>query len=158
MDHLSKSDRSALMSRIRSRDTIPELVVRSVLHALDYRFRVCAQDLPGRPDVVFRGMRKAIFIHGCFWHGHSCRMGLAQPRSNVDYWSGKLLQNVRRDAAVRTELIARGWEVLEVWECQVKTGEWLERAIEFLESDSKSNTLGCSGLRIRKGIKIGGNQ
>lgn len=108
------------MRRIRSRDTTPELAVRSITHRLGFRFRLNRVDLPGKPDLVFPGRRKVIFVHGCFWHMHThCREGRI-PSSRVDYWGPKLQRNIERDIAVRRRLRVLGWKVLVVWECEVK--------------------------------------
>lgn len=123
------------MSRIRSRDTKPELVVRRLLHAAGYRYRLHAKDLPGRPDIVFRGRRKAILIHGCFWHQHEevkCLDG-RRPKSNTAYWNDKLQRNVVRDHRNLDLLHKNDWEVLVVWECEMEpTNELLERLRAFL--------------------------
>lgn len=108
------------MRAVRSRDTKPELVVRRLLHAMGYRYRLHRRDLPGAPDIVFPGRRKIIFVHGCFWHGHDCARGARLPATNVDYWRSKIARNVTRDADNIAALKAAGWEVLVVWECQLK--------------------------------------
>ena len=120
------------MSAIRSGGMKPEMIVRSLVHRMGYRYRLHARDLPGKPDLVFRPRRKVIFVHGCFWHQHSkeaCRDG-RQPKSNTGYWSQKLARNVERDAANTASLKAAGWKVLILWECEVlKGGAALERRI-----------------------------
>ncbi|MBX9661506.1 MAG: DNA mismatch endonuclease Vsr [Nitrospiraceae bacterium] len=119
MDKISKELRSANMRLIRSTDTKPELVLRRLIHGLGYRFRLHRKDLPGRPDIVFPGRCKVIFIHGCFWHQHSeCREG-RMPGTRLDYWVPKLSKNQIRDAANRTALEEQGWSVLVVWECEL---------------------------------------
>lgn len=119
MDVFSKQRRSALMSRIRSKDTKPELVVRSLLHQLGYRFRLHVKDLQGRPDIVLSRHGKIVMVQGCFWHGHSCKLA-SHPKSNQSYWNPKIKRNRRRDRAVLRALGRDGWSVLEVWECQVR--------------------------------------
>jgi DNA mismatch endonuclease (patch repair protein) len=119
MDTISKEARSALMARIRSKNTKPERVVRSILHRLGFRFRLHRKDLPGKPDIVLPRHRKIIFIHGCFWHGHSCALA-SKPKSNQDYWREKIKNNRLRDHRVRRELIKQGWSVLELWECEIR--------------------------------------
>ena len=104
----------------RTRHTRPERVVRSVLHAMGYRFRVHEKDLPGTPDVVFRPRRKVIFVHGCFWHDHHCRPDRRRPRTNVAYWNHKFARNTMRHARQVRELEAAGWAVLTVWECELE--------------------------------------
>ena len=118
---ISQDGRRRIMSAIRDRDTRPELVVRKLLHRLGYRYRLHRRDLPGKPDIVFLGRRKIIFVHGCFWHQHqspTCRNSM-QPQSNIDYWLPKLKRNVERDAQHICKLHAKGWSVLVIWECQV---------------------------------------
>lgn len=130
---IGKLTRSENMARIRSANTKPELAVRRIAHAMGYRFRIHRRDLPGKPDLVFPSRRKVILVHGCFWHQHSCRAGRRQPSTRSDYWGPKLARNVARDDAVRSELSARGWEVLVIWECEVKDEEWIGKVIrEFL--------------------------
>ena len=124
------------MSVIRSTGMRPEMLVRSLVHRMGYRFRLHAKDLPGKPDLVFRPRKKVIFVHGCFWHQHpkeACKDG-RQPKSNTGYWSQKLARNMERDAANITSLKASGWKVLILWECEVlKGGSKLERRIrQFL--------------------------
>lgn len=112
--------RSRMMSRIRGRDTGPELAVRRALHAWGYRFRVCCADLPGKPDICFRARRHAVFVHGDFWHRcpvHTHKKGVA---SNIRFWEEKFERNVERDARVAAELRALGWTVHVIWECEVK--------------------------------------
>lgn len=117
------------MSRIRSRNTSPELKVRSLLHSLGYRFRLHSKALPGRPDIVLRKYRAVIFVHGCFWHRHpGCRYATT-PKSNTAFWMEKFQRNVERDTRVREEIETLGWTVLTVWECEIKD---LERLAERL--------------------------
>ncbi|HAY09617.1 MAG TPA: very short patch repair endonuclease [Thauera sp.] len=109
------------MRRIRGKNTGPELAVRGLLRALGFTgYRLHRKDLPGRPDVAFVGRRKAILIHGCFWHGHDCKVGRREPKSNRDYWLPKIERNRRRDAAHQVELARLGWSVLTVWECELR--------------------------------------
>jgi DNA mismatch endonuclease (patch repair protein) len=121
------------MRSIRKRDTRPEMRVRSLAHALGYRFRLHRRDLPGSPDLVFPARRKAIFVHGCFWHQHvGCHL-TRQPKTRPDYWPAKLARNVARDAQVRERLEQAGWQVMVVWECETKDAESLRhRLIGFL--------------------------
>lgn len=123
------------MRRIRSRDTQPELQVRSLVHRLGFRFRLHRADLPGKPDIVFPSLRKVIFVHGCFWHLHGrCREGRI-PNSRIDYWEPKLLRNKIRDKATRAELRKLGWSIMVIWECELKDEDKLERRItDFLEN------------------------
>lgn len=109
------------MSRIRSRDTGPELRLRSLLHRAGFRFRLHARKLPGRPDIVLPKYRTAIFVHGCFWHRHSGCRNATTPSTRAEFWREKFERNMRRDARNRTDLEAAGWTVLTVWECELKT-------------------------------------
>jgi DNA mismatch endonuclease, patch repair protein len=119
VDKLSTERRSANMRQIRSKDTGPEMVLRSLVHRLGYRFRLHRKDLPGKPDLVFPGRRKVIFLHGCFWHQHSgCREGRV-PGTRREYWEPKLARNRERDAAALTALKSQGWSVFTVWECEL---------------------------------------
>ncbi|MBZ9726356.1 very short patch repair endonuclease [Mesorhizobium sp. CO1-1-11] len=118
----TEAARSVQMSRIRGRDTKPEMRVRKALHAAGLRYRLHAGDLPGKPDLVFRSRRIALFVHGCFWHQHpdpNCKLS-RMPKSKIDFWRPKLEGNRLRDEKTRSALEARGWTVVEVWECQIK--------------------------------------
>ena len=119
MDSLTTAQRSERMRRVRSEDTKPEMLIRRLLHRLGYRYRLHCGDLPGKPDLVFPGRSKIIFVHGCFWHGHRCRSGLNKPASNLAYWMPKLLRNKARDRKNKGLLKRLGWDVLVVWECQL---------------------------------------
>ena len=120
MDKLSAERRSANMRQICSKDTAPELQLRRVLHRLGYRFRLHRKDLPGKPDLVFPCHRKAIFVHGCFWHQHSgCKEGRL-PGTRLEYWEPKLARNQQRDQAAQLALEEQGWQFLVVWECELK--------------------------------------
>jgi len=112
-------DRSANMRAIRSKDTQPEMAVRSLIHRLGYRFRLHRKDLPGKPDIVFPSRRKVIFVHGCFWHLHDCK-GAHIPNSNRDYWEPKLRRNKARDRMNLKALAQQGWDAFEIWECELK--------------------------------------
>lgn len=117
--------RSAQMALIKARDTKPELKVRRAMHAAGLRYRLHAKDLPGRPDLVFRSRRIAVFVHGCFWHQHpepTCKLA-RMPKSKLEFWRPKLEGNRQRDLRTRGELEAQGWSVLEVWECQTGANE-----------------------------------
>ena len=116
----SKEQRSHNMSRIRSGDTRPELIVRSLVHRLGARFRLRVKSLPGTPDLVFPGRRKVIFVHGCFWHTHqNCKLS-RMPSTRSDFWSKKLTANVARDKRITDELLTLSWRVLVIWECHVR--------------------------------------
>lgn len=120
MDQISPERRSWNMSRIRSKNTTPELKVRSMLHRMGYRFRLHRKDLPGKPDIVLSRYKKIIFVHGCFWHSHSCKKGQHLPGTRIDYWKSKLAKNKERDNAAIIKLHNMGWKVLVVWECETK--------------------------------------
>ncbi|MDP1737431.1 MAG: DNA mismatch endonuclease Vsr [Caulobacter sp.] len=112
--------RASVMRRVKSRDTGPEKTVRRLLTSLGVRYRLHRKDLPGKPDIVMAGRRLAIFVHGCFWHGHDCARGARVPQQNRDYWLAKVGRNRDRDAANRAALEAAGWRVEAVWECELK--------------------------------------
>lgn len=111
-------NRSANMRAIRSKGMKPELTVRRIAHGLGYRYRLHGPDLPGKPDLVFAARRKAVFIHGCFWHGHGCKLSHV-PKSNQGYWLPKLQRNKVRDAQHVRALTESGWKVLVIWECEI---------------------------------------
>jgi DNA mismatch endonuclease (patch repair protein) len=137
VDQLTVEQRSALMARIRGKDTKPELVVRKILHAMGLRFRLHRKDLPGTPDVVLPGKRKIIFVHGCYWHGHRCSAGRL-PKSRVGFWSTKVTDNQRRDARTIRALRRSGWSVLVVWQCQTGSTSTLEKRLRrFLGVDAQ---------------------
>jgi len=121
------------MRSVRSKDTSPELVVRKLLHAMGYRYRLNNPKLPGKPDIVFAGQPKVIFVHGCFWHGHACKAGNKKPKTNSEYWDHKLRRNRERDAEVQGQLGLAGWQVLVIWECEIRDQVLLEsKLLEFL--------------------------
>jgi DNA mismatch endonuclease (patch repair protein) len=134
------AQRSFNMSRIRGADTKPEMRVRRLLHALGFRYRLHAADLPGKPDLVFPRAGAVLFVHGCFWHMHRCRLGKPVPATNADFWATKRRSNVTRDQRNRRALRKGGWKVFEVWECQTrdpaKTQASLRPVIEYLEKFS----------------------
>jgi DNA mismatch endonuclease (patch repair protein) len=119
MDRISSKLRSENMRRITGKNTSPELIVRRLLFQHGFRYRLHRADLPGKPDIVFVARRKVIFVHGCFWHAHTCRVA-HQPRTNEEYWSPKLQRNQERDAQHLGSLKAEGWDVLTIWECELK--------------------------------------
>lgn len=108
------------MRSVRSRDTAPEMIVRRTVTALGYRYRLHKETLPGKPDLVFASRRKAIFVHGCFWHGHHCKRGAREPKANSEYWGAKIRRNRERDQSTTGALQASGWEVLVIWECETR--------------------------------------
>lgn len=119
-DFLSPEARSALMSRIGPKNSKPEMIVRRLLHRLGYRYRLHRRDLPGTPDIVFPRRRKAIFVHGCFWHRHPDCKAASTPKTNIDFWLQKFERNVARDARNVAKLEAEGWSVLIVWSCETR--------------------------------------
>ena len=134
-DPLTPQQRSERMSRVRGKDTKPELVIRRLVWSLGYRYRLHSKKLPGRPDLVFPGRKKVIFIHGCFWHQHGegCRQ-YRMPRSKLDFWLPKLEGNKQRDANNQQLLREMGWDYLVIWECQIKDREEVsKRIVNFLE-------------------------
>jgi DNA mismatch endonuclease (patch repair protein) len=132
VDRISKEHRSWNMSRIKCRDTNPELVVRSILHQLGYRFRLHSKTLPGRPDIVLPKWRRVILVHGCFWHRHpGCKFAYT-PKSRIKFWTTKFLQNVERDRFIAGKLRRMGWKVTIVWECQVQKPEHLALKLDRL--------------------------
>lgn len=136
-DRITTAQRSENMRRIKSKNTKPEVFVRRLVYEMGYRYRIHWKDLPGKPDLAFIGKRKAIFVHGCFWHGHDavdCRDGRA-PKSNEDYWTPKLTRNKERDVAHLAALRTGGWDVLTIWDCETKNeSELRQRLADFLAS------------------------
>lgn len=122
-DIKSKKDRSINMSKIRSRNTKPELFVRSILHRMGYRFRLNRKDIFGHPDIVLPKWRIAIFVHGCFWHGHQNCPKSKLPSTNTEFWASKISGNIERDRLVKDTLIGLGWRVLVIWQCSMKNKE-----------------------------------
>lgn len=118
------------MSRVRSADTKPEILVRRLAHSLGLRYRLHRSDLAGKPDLVFPSLGKVVFVHGCFWHQHSCKRGNRRPATNRSYWDQKLDRNVLRDQRVQRALRRDGWSVMVVWECQTKDENKLRRRLE----------------------------
>lgn len=113
-------DRSANMRAIKSKNTTPELLVRKIARTIAPGYRLHRKDIPGKPDLAWIGRRKAVFVNGCFWHGHACRHGKRVPNQNRDYWTAKIARNRERDAANLAALDALGWSVLTLWECGLK--------------------------------------
>lgn len=135
-DILSKKQRSAVMSKVRSADTKPEWILRCGLHRLGFRYRLGNKHLPGRPDLVFPKYHAVVFVHGCYWHRHPGCKDASTPKSNVDFWAGKFAENTKRDRRTQQELVELGWRVLVVWECELlgdtlatirKVALWLTR-------------------------------
>ena len=134
MDTLTPEERSANMGRIRSSGTKPEKAVRRLVYAMGYRYRLHLAKLPGKPDLVFPGRKKVIFVHGCFWHQHENCIDGRIPKSHVEYWQPKLMKNVQRDREHHNRLSAMGWKFLVVWECEASRPQELEKRIkDFLD-------------------------
>ena len=137
-DVFSAEKRSAVMRRVKGRDTSPELAVRRILRAAGIGYRLGGMGLPGRPDVVMTGRKVALFVHGCFWHGHDCARGSRQPKTNADYWIAKIDRNRARDAAAVTALEASGWRVVIVWECEMKQPDFAARLTATVRGQAAS--------------------
>ena len=126
--------RSATMRAVKSRDTTPELIVRALLRRFAPFYRLHRKDVAGNPDIAYLGKKRAIFVHGCFWHGHDCARGARMPKANADYWRGKIERNRARDASNAGKLQAAGWRALTVWECELKDLNALEAKLRaFLQ-------------------------
>lgn len=129
MDIISKKLRSRNMSHIRSKNTLPELMVRKKLFALGYRYRI-HYNLPGKPDIVFPSKKIAIFVNGCFWHGHGCKLDHV-PKTNNDFWRKKIISNIKRDKKCHNLLKRRGWKVIVLWECKINKNLPLHSLIQY---------------------------
>jgi len=138
MDIISPERRSALMSRIRGKDTKIELEVRRGLHALGFRYRLGGAGLPGRPDIVLPKFRTVVFVHGCFWHGHSCYL-YRLPKTRTEFWEAKVNANRQRDARQVTQLQQAGWNVETVWECELRNRS----------TEGRAEVIMALGARIR---------
>jgi DNA mismatch endonuclease (patch repair protein) len=145
-DVFTPEKRSAVMRRVKGRNTTPELKVRKALTALGVRYRLNRKDLPGSPDIVMAGRRLAIFVHGCFWHGHDCARGSRVPKANREYWTAKVARNVARDVRTAAELAAAGWRVETIWECDLRDAAALKARLEgMLARDFSSPIHGGGG-------------
>lgn len=139
-DNRPPESRSALMSRIRGKNTTPELTVRRLLHSLGYRFRLHRRDLPGTPDIVFPSRRKVMFVNGCFWHAHGCHIG-RPPKTKLEFWVPKLQRTRERDKSNTTDLRLMGWGVLTVWQCDVRRVAKLTRKLARFLGPVKKNPM-----------------
>jgi DNA mismatch endonuclease (patch repair protein) len=136
-DTRTPEQRRRIMQSVKGKNTGPEKAVRHLLYSQGYRYRIHYKKLPGRPDIVFPGKKKAIFVHGCFWHNHGCDKGKA-PKSRPEFWQPKMKANRERDASQVSDIEALGWSVLTVWQCDLRTPEELgERLTRFLAEDSE---------------------
>jgi DNA mismatch endonuclease (patch repair protein) len=134
-DRVSKEKRSQIMSRIRGKNTAPELAVRKLVFSLGYRYRLHDKRLPGRPDLVFIGLKKVIFVHGCFWHQHPDCLLVTTPKTRVEFWIKKLSDNTTRDAINIKKITDMGWKSLIVWQCEIKdTNKLKEKIKDFLRN------------------------
>lgn len=151
MDKISAERRSANMRAIRSKNTGPEIAVRKALRAAGFAgYRLHRKDLPGRPDIAFIARKKAIFVHGCFWHGHDCREGVRRPRSSIGYWGPKIEGNRSRDARHLAALEAQSWAVLTLWACEIDDPRLADRLVSFLEAGaarSEASVLDSQTIR-----------
>jgi DNA mismatch endonuclease, patch repair protein len=136
-DPLTQMERSERMARIKNANTKPEKIVQHMIYSMGYRYRLHVRNLPGNPDIVFRSRKKAIFVHGCFWHQHGCNQ-YRMPRTKLSFWMPKLAKNKERDAKVKLELRKLGWQTMNVWECQIKKEAMLKPRIEsFLKKSNE---------------------
>lgn len=129
------------MARVKGKDTKPELAARRILRTAGIGYRLGGQGLPGKPDVVMKGRRTAVFVHGCFWHGHDCPRGARQPRANADYWTSKIGRNRTRDAASAAALAADGWRVITVWECAMKAPDFADRLLAAVRGQAAAVSI-----------------
>jgi len=121
------------MKRIKGKNTAPEMIVRKLLHSLGYRYRLYVKNLPGKPDLVFPGRKKIIFVNGCFWHGHGCVKGQL-PKSRLEFWGEKISSNISRDQKNQADLKESGWEILIVWQCELKNiNSVMHKMVTFLD-------------------------
>jgi DNA mismatch endonuclease, patch repair protein len=151
MDRLSPERRSENMRNIRGQNTSPELAVRKLCREIGFSgYRIHRKELPGKPDIVWLGRKQAIFVHGCFWHGHDCPEGIRKPKSNRSYWIPKIKRNQQRDAENIRSLHAAGWNVLVIWECEIPEQRYLcQKLLKFLTKNR--STFKSSWLKRRGG-------
>ncbi|RWE07705.1 MAG: DNA mismatch endonuclease Vsr [Mesorhizobium sp.] len=146
MDTRTPEQRRHIMQSVRQKNTGPEIAIRRALHAMGYRFRLHVKELTGKPDIVFPSRRKAIFVHGCFWHGHDCTKGRL-PKSREDYWGPKIAANKARDEQTMNKLKELGWDCMAVWQCETKDSERIVDKIKlFLGDESRSRADGVNRL------------
>ncbi|MDQ8027444.1 MAG: very short patch repair endonuclease [Brevundimonas sp.] len=140
-DVFTPEKRSAVMRRVKGKDTGPELAVRRILRTAGIGYRLGGAGLPGKPDVVMKGRRTVIFVHGCFWHGHACPRGARQPKANADYWIAKIDRNRARDAANSDVLLRSGWRVVTVWECAMKAPDFAHRLLAAVQGQAAAVSI-----------------
>ena len=143
-DVFTPAQRSAVMRAVKGRDTTPELAVRRILRAAGIGYRLGGRGLPGRPDLVMPGRRIAVFVHGCFWHGHDCPRGARKPKANADYWSAKIGRNRARDDTNRIALESAGWRVITVWECGMKAAGFAEALVAEVRGQAATDSASDS--------------
>lgn len=144
------------MSLVRKTDTKPEMLVRRLAHSLGYRFRLHRRDLPGTPDITFPRFKKVIFVHGCFWHRHDCRLGARLPATRPEYWLPKLARNVERDQIAEAELARLGWSVFVIWECETRNAAALQgRLRSWLDPTDRARQADAAGARWCEGVHHG---
>lgn len=167
MDSVSKKRRSEIMARVRGKNTRPEIIVRSVLHRMGFRFRLHRSGLPGRPDMVLPKWKVAVFVHGCFWHRHEGCPNTRTPKSRVKFWTSKFQGNVTRDTETEQKLREHSWRVLVIWECEIKDlkaltgkiesfirgGHEVHRAIHGMRGSGFGNGDGRVSARSRSGVR-----
>jgi DNA mismatch endonuclease (patch repair protein) len=144
-DLFSPEKRSAVMRRVKGKDTSPELKVRRLLRRLSVGYRLHRADLPGKPDIAMPGRKLVLFVHGCFWHGHDCARGARMPKANRSYWEAKIARNRARDAEHRADLEAKGWRAVTLWECELKDEAALERRLAELVTPPPTPPSSASG-------------
>jgi DNA mismatch endonuclease (patch repair protein) len=133
--------RSRIMRAVKGRDTTPELIVRHLAYSMGYRYRLHRKDLPGKPDIVFPGRRKVIFVNGCFWHGHDCARGARIPQNNREYWTKKIERNQARDQNTLAALKKEGWETMVLWECQLTDQKGIEQRLRRYLTKGDEKTI-----------------
>jgi DNA mismatch endonuclease, patch repair protein len=143
-DVFTPEERSAVMRRVKGRDTSPELAVRRILRTAGIGYRLGGMGLPGKPDVTMKGRRLALFVHGCFWHGHDCPRGARRPKANAEYWTAKIARNRARDARVSADLVAMGWRVLTVWECELRRPDGAERLVAAVTAQAATSSAAAA--------------
>lgn len=148
-ERLTAKRRSWNMAQIRSKDTKPEVAVRSLLHRAGYRFRCGTHGLPGKPDVVLPRWKTAVFVHGCFWHQHRGCIDCSRPATNSSYWLPKLARNVSRDRSVKRALRRAGWHVVVVWECECKNSEAVLRRVDEAAGRRRLESLSRADMKHR---------
>jgi DNA mismatch endonuclease, patch repair protein len=142
-DVLTKEQRHRNMAAIRGADTKPEMIVRRMVHAMGYRYRLHVKELPGKPDLVFPRLRSVILVHGCYWHMHDCRYGNVVPATRTGFWQAKRMSNVERDRRNLLGLATAGWTIFIVWECMTRERDLLRGTLQKFLRDRRGNQLEC---------------